>query len=137
MTPKQKQIAARNRVMRDVVSHLMHHGSSDREAILAAVPKATRNSLAQMERNGYMRRDETHDGSASYIHTDEGAYRLGLAQRPKIDDSHRSPKGTYLGEELQARPVRPGAEQAFSVPSLPFAAGHRPPAPGGAKWTAF
>lgn len=59
----------------------------------------------------------------SYQITDEGREKLEQLGAPKAKLPNRKPmtlyqRGTYIGEEIRMRPVRPGADDHEQVPSL-------------------
>jgi hypothetical protein len=123
MSTKQERVARRNAVMLQVIEHLLAQDGerSQRSVIMQQVRGATIDSLGQMERNGYIARSDTDDGAIGYRATHSGMRRVGLGQEELRAVAERHiPTGTYAGDELRPYSDRPGANDAFALPSLIF-----------------
>jgi hypothetical protein len=74
--------------------------------------------LSRLERYGYIRKVYMEDGEQGYLAMPSGRQRVGYAPEPAARVDRYVPTGIYRGEAMSAIPVRPGAADAFKIPSL-------------------
>jgi len=125
MTTKQI-VEARAAVMRQVVHYLVEHSRTARDVLMACIPGATIVSLSQMVRNMYIRRSDLDDGAVAYEVDRAGLRMAGLVVDPPARQMSERyvPTERYTGAELQPYTGRPGANDAFTLPSRSFGRVH-------------